>query len=166
MPEVSSFAEARRLQPGALDAFGELLATVWLDSALEPGLLELARLRLATLSRCEADAARRVRLPGFDGIDEERVARLPSWPVDPTLSERERAALRYAEEFAVDPEAVSGTCWAQVNEHFTDTEAVRLSMCLATLVEFQRWCVATGVPADEELPLARDVRLVPAGASD
>jgi len=139
------FDEVRELQPEVLAAYAELMATVWEQTELEPELLELARLRMATLTRCQVDAARRYRTAAWSGIAEERVARLPSWPTDASFSARERRALRYAEEFALEPASVTEDCWAGLDAEFGAEETVQLTMSFAVLVEFQRFCLAAGV---------------------
>lgn len=134
--------EARALQPDVFATFAELMATVWEQDELEPELLELGRLRMATLTGCDLDAARRYRTARWSGIDEERVARLPSWPTSPSFTTRERRVLRYAEEFAVDPASVSEDCWAGLHAEFDAAQTVQLTMSLAVLVEFQRFSLA------------------------
>lgn len=156
--------EARTLQPDVFAAFTELMGTVWDQGELEPELLELSRLRMATLTGCRADAALRYRTTGWPGIDEERVARLPSWPTSASFSTRERRVLRYAEEFAVDPASVSEDCWEGLHAEFDEPQTVQLTMSLAVLVEFQRFSLAAHL---DEGPVdwSPSVQAVPAPAT-
>ena len=67
-------------------------------SAADPSLLELARLRLATILDNDAESAAR---PWGPLAPEKREA-LASWPTSELFDDRERAALALTEQFAID----------------------------------------------------------------
>ena len=61
------------------------------------------------------------------GIPEEKLEALSSYQTDPAFSEREQAALRYAEQITRDDQEVSDACFARVREHFSEAEVVELT---------------------------------------
>jgi alkylhydroperoxidase family enzyme len=92
-PELA--AEVRRLH----DA-------IW-SGPVSPVTLELCRLRMATLLRSPGALAERSPPAVAAGLDEARIAALPSWPTDPMFSAEERACLAVAELWVIDPHAIT-----------------------------------------------------------
>jgi alkylhydroperoxidase family enzyme len=60
------------------------------------------------------------------GIAAEKLAALERHETDPAFSERERAALAYAEAITADAAEVPEACFARVREHFSDPEILEL----------------------------------------
>lgn len=61
------------------------------------------------------------------GISEAKLADLPSYKASPWFSERETAALEYAERITRDDEEVSDACFARLREHYSEPEIVELT---------------------------------------
>src|SRR5438132_4401755 len=85
------------LCPDPFDALSGLAAAAW-ESA-DPVLLELARLRIATLLRNTGELERRTVKARDAGLDESKVADLAAWPTSPLFTARERACLSLTEQF-------------------------------------------------------------------
>jgi alkylhydroperoxidase family enzyme len=85
--------------------------------AIEPRLLELCRVRMATLLGCDAEA--KVRTDGA-GVEPERYAAIPSWPTDPRFDACERACLAFAEHFVIDVASLDDHTAGAVREHLGD----------------------------------------------
>jgi hypothetical protein len=64
----------------------------------DQALLDLCRLRLAQLMRARAELA---------GVDTQRLARLADWHRSPGVSELERAALAFTEQYQIDHHGVT-----------------------------------------------------------
>ncbi len=69
---------------------------------MDPLLLELCRLRIASLLGCPAELASRTPAAVAAGLDEARVVVLSQWPTSPLFGSRERACLAFAEQFVID----------------------------------------------------------------
>lgn len=67
------------------------------------------------------------------GITEELVAMLPAYETGP-FSEREKAALRYADQMYRDHHKVDDALWAGLRAHFGEDEALELSWVIAEFI--------------------------------
>jgi alkylhydroperoxidase family enzyme len=86
------------LRPAYGEAMRDVEAAIWSQDVLEPDILELCRLRIA-------------QLLGSDQDDHEQLRR---WPTDPTLTERQRVCLAFAEQVFVDAQGVTDEQAAEV----------------------------------------------------
>ena len=69
---------------------------------VDPVLLELCRLRVAMLLRCDAEMNSRTDVATAAGLDEKTIAALADWPISDRFGPRERACLAFAEQFVID----------------------------------------------------------------
>ena len=118
----------------------ESLESAW-DAAwttVDPVLLELCRLRIATLLDC--DAARRERTPAAvaRGLDDERIAQLPQWMTSPSFDHRERACLAFAEQFTIDVAALDDATVATVRDCLGEQGLVDFVHALLVVEQRQR----------------------------
>jgi alkylhydroperoxidase family enzyme len=60
------------------------------------------------------------------GVPDVKLAALSAWRESDVFSERERAALEFAEQIVRDDLEVTDTCHARVAEHFTEAEVVEM----------------------------------------
>jgi alkylhydroperoxidase family enzyme len=67
------------------------------------------------------------------GITDELVAALPNYETGP-FSEREKAALRYADQMYFDHHKVDDALWAGLRAHFSEDEALELSWAIAEFI--------------------------------
>ncbi len=93
-----------RTHPDVADQFHRAYAASW--QVVDPVLLELCRLRAATLLGCAAELAERTPEAVDGGLDEATVKELAQWPTSPRFGPRERACLELCEQFVID---VAGT---------------------------------------------------------
>jgi alkylhydroperoxidase family enzyme len=91
-------------------------------------VMELVRLRIASLNDCEACKTARKS----DEVSEEEIACLAS--DDPRFAESERAALRFAELFAVDHFSLDESVFAELARHYSNEEIVELGMFAALML--------------------------------
>jgi alkylhydroperoxidase family enzyme len=61
------------------------------------------------------------------------VAALPNYEAGP-FSEREKAALRYADQMYVDHHKVDDALWARLRAHYSEDEALELSWAIAEFI--------------------------------
>jgi len=141
--------------PEAADALAGLGTAPWEET--DPMLLELCRLRMATLLRSPGELARRNDRARAAGLTEDRIAELPSWPTSSHFTARERACLSVAEQFVIDANGVTEAQIADVTHHLGAVGCYAFVQALSTLETFQRACLTLGVdppPAFDRVEVA------------
>ena len=79
------------------------------------------------------------------GITEELVRALPDYEHGP-FSEREKAALRYADRMYFDHHKVDDALWAQLRAHFSEDEVFELSWAIVEFIALGKLIYVLGVP--------------------
>ena len=126
--------------------FGALAAVVvaaWDET--DPVLLELCRLRMATLLAYPAEQVRRTARARAAGLDDAKVAELQNWPTSPRFEPRERACLALAEQFVIDANAVTDEQVADVTGHLGAEGCYGFVQALSVVETFQRACLTLGI---------------------
>ncbi len=78
-------------------------------------------------------------MPGAQaGVTEELLDKLSSWRDHDDFDERERAALDYAERFALDHRTIDAAYIEGLSEFFDDGEIVDLTACIAKYLAIGR----------------------------
>jgi alkylhydroperoxidase family enzyme len=129
--------------PEAFYAVARLVGAAWQDNDL--ALLELARLRIATLLRNEAELTRLSARATEAGLTEAKVAQLAAWPSSPLFSAKERACLALTEQFVIDANGVTEAQVADVTEHLGGAGCYAFVQGLSTMEAFQRACLVLGI---------------------
>jgi alkylhydroperoxidase family enzyme len=112
---------------------------------------ELVRIASGRLSRCSICRNTRVRAAIDRGLDEEMVAGLDDLDAS-RLSERHKAAVRFAEAFLVDPASFSPADREALARHFTADQIAELVLDLVRYRPGSKMTVAAGQePADDAL---------------
>jgi alkylhydroperoxidase family enzyme len=88
--------------------------------------------------------ATRYALGRRDGITEELVTALRDYERGP-FSEREKAALRYADRLFADHHAVDATQWDQLRASFTEDELLELTWVLAEFIALGKVIFVLGI---------------------
>lgn len=115
-------------RPDAAVAWLGLLDQLHNHGLLDSRLRELVRLRIAAFTTCRVCQVARKS----DAVDESDVACLSS--DDARFNPAERAALRYAELFAADPQGIDEATFADLARHFSVPEVVELNMFCALML--------------------------------
>ena len=79
-----------------------------------------------------------------EGITEELVAALGDYERGP-FSEREKAALRYADQLYADHHAVDGALWDDLRAHFSENELLELTWVLAEFIALGKVIYVLGI---------------------
>ena len=122
-----------RIAPEVHEVITNMHGEVW--SALDPELLELCRLRIATLQGDDEELGRSA--PGA-AVAAEKAGAIASWPDSPLFDERERACLAFTEQFVGD---VAGTSQDDVDgllTHLSPQEVQAFVTALLALDQHQR----------------------------
>jgi alkylhydroperoxidase family enzyme len=133
------------LRPAAYDRFRELYGGLWDPTVLDPRVLELCRLRIATVLGCAAERAIRFDDATDAGLTEADVAELPRWPSSPAFTEAERAAIEYAEQYVMDPHGLTDDHFGALHRHFDEPALATLSLAVAMFDALTRFRLALGV---------------------
>ena len=157
LPEAASDWDAvTQVLPDAAAAVAELHRTVW--TLADPVLLELARLRLATLLDFQPGLRLRSGAARAAGLGEDRIASLSSWPTSPLFSARERACLGLAEQFLIDANGVTEQLVADVLEYLSPEECYGFVNAISAFETLQRGSLTLGLDPSPEagwlLPVA------------
>jgi alkylhydroperoxidase family enzyme len=147
--------------PEAFGALSDLVTAAWDEN--DPVLLELCRLRTATLLGFHAEQSRRTQRARAAGLVEAKVGQLPTWPTSPSFTDAERACLALTEQFVIDANAVTDEHVAEVTRRLGPTGCYAFVQALSVIETFQRACLTFGIqtmpdvdglsaPRDEESP--------------
>lgn len=78
-----------------------------------------------------------------------------------SFSDREKAALRYADQMYLDHHQVDDELWAQLRAHFTEEEVVELSWAIAEFIALGKLVYVFGIPYDGPPSLHTGLRVDP-----
>ena len=151
---------------GVRKALLQMEAYVHNHSGLDERLLEFVRLRSSQINGCAYCVDMHSKNLRADGETNERIDGVAVWRETPFYSERERAALEWAEAvtlIAVDH--VPDTVFESVRKHFSDEELVNLTLAVAMINTWNRFGVAfRSVPGEYQAPAKKAIS--PTAAAD
>lgn len=137
-------------QPELSKAMNVFAGSMFARSTLPRRMLELVRLRIAFHNQCRSCMAIRYQSAVDDGLDEGAVCSLEKPFEAQDLSEREKAAIAYADISATNHFAINDETFEELRKHFTEAEIVELGMFTAYFIGFGRLAAAWDMV--EELP--------------
>ena len=148
-------AQYEQVMPGATKAMVAVVREVR-HSSLEPGLVELVKIRASQMNGCAYCVDTHVRAARSRGESEMRLQLLAVWEDAPCYSERERAALRWCEEVTLIAEThASGAAYADLVRVFSEEEIVALTHAIISINGFNRLAIAFRQPVDAPRPTVR-----------
>ncbi len=125
-------------------------------SGLEPSLYELINMRVSQINGCAFCLAMHSRDARAHGETEARLHLLPAWRETPLYSERERAALAWAEALTkIGPEGVPDAIYDEARRHFSEEEMVKLSLIITVINSWNRLMIGFRVPPQIEASKAK-----------
>jgi AhpD family alkylhydroperoxidase len=108
-------------------------------SGLDPKLLELVKIRASQINGCAYCLDMHTKDARAGGESEQRIYLLDAWKESPFYSERERAALEWAETLTLLPErGAPDEIFDRVRKHFRDEEMVNLTMAIVAINGWNR----------------------------
>jgi len=126
------------VSPELAVAFLAFQRTLEREATLSTRLRELVRLRIAFHNRCRSCMATRSGAAVADGMTDGAVCSLERPEEAADLTDREKAALRYADLVATDHLAVDESVFERLRRHFEDEELVELGAHVGVCVGFGR----------------------------
>ena len=100
-------------------------------SPLEPGLRSLVTVRVSQINWCEFCVDINSATVLKRGVDEAKLAELAEFESSPLFSEREKAALDYAEAVTYSDRRTGAAQFARLRQHFDDDSIIELSALIA-----------------------------------
>jgi AhpD family alkylhydroperoxidase len=140
-------------QAGAVQSALRAISKAVDDSGLEKELTELVKVRVSQMNGCafciqfHLNLARKLALPAA------KLDLVAAWREAGVFSDRERAALAWAEVLTeLSPGAASDADYAALLEHFSEHEALHLTVAIGVINQWNRIGVALRfappIPAD------------------
>jgi AhpD family alkylhydroperoxidase len=137
--------EYGKLAPEGLEKMRALEHHLNTATGLEPVLLDLVRLRVSLMNGCEYCIHLHKEELKKQHEPEERIAGLSDWRDSNAYTQRERAALAWAEAVTNIQEGhAPDAVYDQMREHFSEVEAVNLTLAITTINAWNRLAIALG----------------------
>jgi len=129
-----------------------LWATLMRKAAVDPALMEMARLRNAKFTDCVHCRSIRFSRAIDAGLDEDRIALIDDFETS-DLSSKEKAVLRYTDAVLLDPRHLSPELGVEMLGHFNARELVELTAGIAMYLGGSKWNIINLGKVDGELPV-------------
>ena len=138
-PGATDLERAFALRPELFAAWRDFAGLFWTHRLVDPVVLELCRLRIAAMLGATEALAARTPEARDAGLGEDRIAALDSWWTSDAFGATERACLRFAEQFALDPKEIADADAAAVVAALGDAGTVAFVEALAIFDGFARF---------------------------
>jgi len=153
----SLFTMARR--PEILEAFSDLITQIWRTGTVPAGLKPLIAIVASTAAGCRYCQAHETVDAKMRGVDEAKIAEIWNFERSSLYTEAERAALRFARDASVIPNAVTPEHFEELRRHWDEGEIVEMLAVIGLFGFLNRWndSMATDL---EEIPTAFAARTI------
>jgi len=134
-PESSA---VRAHSPGAFWAFADAWDKLFRHGIVDHALKELCRVYVSRSVKCEYCGNQRSDAARESGVSEGKLDQLMNFETSGVYSDRERAALSYAEAITwrLEPD---DAFWARLAHHFNEEELVELACFISLTMGQQSW---------------------------
>ena len=131
----------RKAAPGAYQAMQGIEGYVR-NGGLDSTLLELVKTRVSQINGCAFCLDMHTKEARAANETEQRLYLLPAWREAPFYTERERAALAWAEAVTqISADAVADDLYAEVRRHFDEKALVDLTLAIIGINAWNRLAV-------------------------
>ncbi|KMO72217.1 Carboxymuconolactone decarboxylase family protein [Mycolicibacterium chubuense] len=137
-PRLESQA-VRAHVPAVLRTFSASWQQTFREGVLDHSVKELARVFIAKSLDCGYCAGQRSHLGTQAGLTEREFDEVIEFRGSTVLGDREKAALKWAEAIAWDPNLADDAVWAELHAHFTEPELVELGYFIALTMGQQKF---------------------------
>ena len=112
-------------------------------SGLEPALIELVKMRASQINGCAYCLDMHARDARAKGESEQRLYLLDAWRESPLYTDRERAALAWAEAVTlVSQTRVPDEAYEKARSQFSEEELVKLTVAVAAINAWNRIAIS------------------------
>ena len=117
------------------------------NCGLEPGLLDLIKLRASQINGCAYCVDMHSKDARTGGETEQRLYNLSVWRETPYYTDRERAALAFTEAITLIANGrMSDEVYEEARRHFSEEELVKLMLAIVTINAWNRFTIFGDVP--------------------
>lgn len=122
-------------------------------AGLEPDLVELVKLRASQINGCAYCIDMHTKDARSRGESEQRLYEVSAWREAPFYSERERAALAWAEAVTlISKDQVPDEIYESVKAHFSEKELVDLTLAVIAINAWNRLAISFRTPPGSYQP--------------
>jgi AhpD family alkylhydroperoxidase len=141
-----------KVAPEGVDLIGKLENYIK-GAGLEPNLLELVKLRASQMNGCAYCIDMHSKDARTRGESEQRLYGLSAWRETPYYSERERAALAWAESVTnIGESQVPDEVYDQARDYFSEKELVDLTLAVIAINAWNRLSISFRTPPGSYQP--------------
>ncbi|MFG3692179.1 carboxymuconolactone decarboxylase family protein [Stutzerimonas stutzeri] len=112
------------------------------EDGVDKPLMELVKIRVSQINQCAYCLDMHTKDARALGETEQRIYALSAWRETPFFTDRERAALAWAEANTLLPQGVSQQLFEEVREHFSEAQLANLTLAIATINAWNRFGVS------------------------
>jgi AhpD family alkylhydroperoxidase len=146
------------VRPGAYKAMFEL-ETYLHQSGFDVKLLDLIKLRVSQINGCAYCIDMHWKDLRAAGESEQRLYGLDAWRESPYYTDRERAALAWAESVTLVTDGhVPGEVFEEAHRHFNDKELADLTLGLVAINGWNRLSIAFRVTPGTDQPAGKEAQ--------
>jgi AhpD family alkylhydroperoxidase len=122
------------------------------EAGLEPQLVELVKVRVSQINRCAYCLDMHTKDALAAGERPQRLFALSAWHEAPFYTDRERAALAWAEAVTRCPEGVPDEVYEDARAHFAERELAFVTLAVIAINSWNRLAVSFRTPAGTYRP--------------
>jgi AhpD family alkylhydroperoxidase len=123
------------------------------NTSLEPALRELIKVRASQLNGCAYCLDMHTKDARAHGETEQRLYALSAWRETPFFTDRERAAIEWAEHLTlIAGKGISDELFERVREHFSEEEMMHLTLAVVQINSWNRLVITARVPVGTYQP--------------
>ena len=135
--------------PQVLKPILDLYQALSKESAIEPGLQELANLEVSQINRCHYCLTHHTQMAKMQGLKSVQIEAINTGEFDQDFSDKEKTVIEYARQVTKDAENVSDELFQRLKSHFSDSDIVNLTLIIGLMNVFNRFNGALGVELEK-----------------
>ncbi|TLX57300.1 carboxymuconolactone decarboxylase family protein [Stutzerimonas nosocomialis] len=112
------------------------------EEGVDKPLMELVKIRVSQLNHCAFCIDMHTKDARALGETEQRIYALSAWRETPFFTNRERAALAWAEANTLLPQGVDQALFDEVRRHFSEPQLANLTLAVAAINAWNRFGVS------------------------
>lgn len=112
------------------------------EDGIDKPLMELVKIRVSQINHCAFCIDMHTRDARAIGETEQRIYALNAWRETPFFTERERAALAWAEANTLLPNGIEQALFDELRQQFSEAQLVNLTLVIATINAWNRFGVS------------------------
>lgn len=112
------------------------------EDGVDKPLTELVKILVSQINRCAFCIDMHTKDARAHGETEQRIYALSAWRETPFFTDRERAALAWAEANTLLPNGVEQSLFDEVRQHFSEAQLTNLTLAIATINAWNRFGVS------------------------